>query len=73
MFMEIFTGTGIEHMYMFLHCFKGSGNKYTCTYLCSMNEIKGSMHTVTEPGKKSGRVENTELLFLQNVALIWCI
>lgn len=48
--MRIYTGTEIEYMYTFLYCSKGTGNKYT--YLCSMNEMKGSMHTVTEPGKK---------------------
>lgn len=46
--MRIYTGTEIE--YTFFYCSKGTGNKYT--YLCSMNEMKGSMHTVTEPGKK---------------------
>lgn len=39
-----------RYIYMFLCCSKGTGNKYT--YLCLMNEMKGSMHTVTEPGKK---------------------
>lgn len=60
--MRIYTGTEIEYMYTFLYCSKGTGNKYT--YLCSMNEMKGSMHTVTEPEKKwmSWYIES---LFLQ--------
>lgn len=57
-----------RYIYMFLCCSKGTGNKYT--YLCLMNEMKGSMHTVTEPGKKVDELCTLKYCYYKNVALI---
>lgn len=66
--MRIYAGTEIEYIYMSLHCFTGIGNKYT--YLCSMNEMKGSMHTVTEPGKKVDELSTLNYCSYKNIAFI---